>query len=64
MKWEHQRTGGVTQRISIPEWKLERITTDFMVGFPRTLCMFYSTWIIVDGLTKSAYFVTVETTYN
>ncbi|XP_015075341.1 uncharacterized protein LOC107019330 [Solanum pennellii] len=37
VKYEHQKPGGVTQRMSIPEWKWERIAMDFVVGLPRTL---------------------------
>ncbi|XP_069146071.1 uncharacterized protein [Solanum lycopersicum] len=37
VKYEHQKPGGVTQRMPIPEWKWERISMDFVVGFPRTL---------------------------
>ncbi|WMV49423.1 hypothetical protein MTR67_042808 [Solanum verrucosum] len=46
------------------EWKWERITMDFITGLPRTLKGYDSIWVIVDRLTKSAYFLPVKTTYN
>lgn len=40
-----------------PEWKWERITMNFMDGFPKTLDKFDLIWVIVDKLTKSAHFI-------
>ena len=37
VKYEHQRPGGTLQRMPIPEWKLERIAMDFVVGLPNTM---------------------------
>ena len=34
---------------------------DFMVGLPRKL--YDSIWVIVDRMTKSAYFIPVKSTY-
>ena len=48
----------------IPEWKWERIAMDFLVGLPKTMCMYDSIWVIVDRLTKSAHFIPVKVTYN
>ena len=48
----------------IPEWKWERIATDFVVGLPKILGKFDSIWVIVDRLTKSAHFILVKVTYN
>ncbi|KAF3647574.1 hypothetical protein FXO37_19869 [Capsicum annuum] len=36
VKDTHMRPGGLLQRLSIPEWKWERITMDFVTSFPRT----------------------------
>ncbi|XP_069154352.1 uncharacterized protein [Solanum lycopersicum] len=36
VKCEHQRPGGVSQRMPIPTWKWERITMEFVVGLPTT----------------------------
>ncbi|XP_060202429.1 uncharacterized protein LOC132630845 [Lycium barbarum] len=48
----------------IPEWKWERIVMDFVVGLPRTLVKLDAIWVVVDRLTKSAYFIPDQTTYN
>ncbi|XP_070003188.1 uncharacterized protein [Nicotiana sylvestris] len=50
--------------MSIPEWKWERITMDFVVGLPQVLRKFNAVWVIVDRLTKSAHFIPVVTTYT
>ncbi|WMV19813.1 hypothetical protein MTR67_013198 [Solanum verrucosum] len=64
VKYEHQRPGGMSQRMHIPEWKWERIAMDFVVGLPRTLRKFDDIWVIMDRWTKSAHFVPVQTSYN
>ncbi|XP_070019409.1 uncharacterized protein [Nicotiana sylvestris] len=64
VKYEHQRSGGLLQRLDIPEWKWECITMDFLVGIPRTSKKFDVVWVIVDRLTKSAYLIPVGTTYS
>ena len=64
VKYEHQRRGGILQRMPIPEWKWERIAMDFVVGLPRTMGKYDSIWVIVDRLTKSANFIPVKVTYN
>jgi hypothetical protein len=48
----------------VPEWKLEEITLDFIVGLPRTKLGYDSIWVIVDQLTKVAHFIPVKTTYS
>jgi len=64
VKYEHQRPSGLLQQMTIPEWKWERITMDFVVGLPQTLRKFDAVWVIVDRLTKSAHFIPVVTTYT
>ncbi|KAJ8751549.1 hypothetical protein K2173_016786 [Erythroxylum novogranatense] len=36
VKAEHQAPSGMLQPLSIPEWKWQRITMDFLMGLPRT----------------------------
>ncbi|CAN6463204.1 unnamed protein product [Victoria cruziana] len=36
VKVEHQRPGGLLSPLKIPEWKWKEITTDFVMGLPRT----------------------------
>nr|GEY25075.1 putative reverse transcriptase domain-containing protein [Tanacetum cinerariifolium] len=38
----------------------ERITMDFITNLPRTPSGYDSIWVIVDGLTKSAHFISVN----
>ena len=64
VKCEHQRPGGVSQRMPIPTWKWERITMDFVMGLPTTVGGYDSIWVIVDRLTKSAHFIPVRVKYT
>jgi hypothetical protein len=64
VKAEHQRPAGLLQPLKIPEWKWEEITMDFIVGLPRTQKGYNSIWVVVDRLTKVAYFIPVNTTYS
>ncbi|WVZ58433.1 hypothetical protein U9M48_008709 [Paspalum notatum var. saurae] len=64
VKAEHQRPAGLLQPLKIPEWKLEEISMDFIVGLPRTQKGYNSIWVVVDRLTKVAHFIPVNTTYS
>jgi hypothetical protein len=57
VKAEHQRPAGPLQPLSIPEWKWDQITMEFVVGLPRAPSEQDAIWVIVDRLTKSAHFV-------
>ncbi|KAH0652788.1 hypothetical protein KY289_030466 [Solanum tuberosum] len=57
VKVEHQKSGGLSQDISIPTWKWEDFNMDFIVDFPRTRRQHDSIWVIVDRMTKSAHFL-------
>jgi hypothetical protein len=37
---------------------------DFVVGLPLTACKFDSIWVIMNQLTKSAHFISINTNYN
>ena len=63
VKASHLRPAGTLQPLSIPEWKWEDISMDFIVGLPRTQKGYDSIWVIVDRLTKAAHFLPVKTTY-
>ncbi|WMV07964.1 hypothetical protein MTR67_001349 [Solanum verrucosum] len=62
VKVEHQRPGGLAQRIELPEWKWEMINMDFITGLPRSRRQHDSIWVIVDRMTKLAHFLPVKTT--
>jgi hypothetical protein len=58
------KPGGLLQLLSIPEWKCDNISMDFIVDLPLTDRTFDSIWVIVDRLSKSAHFILVHTNYN
>ncbi|GKF29468.1 putative reverse transcriptase domain-containing protein [Tanacetum coccineum] len=43
-------------------WKWERITIDFVTKLPKTSTGHDAIWVIVDRLTKSAYFIPIQAT--
>jgi hypothetical protein len=63
VKAEHMRPTILLQPLNIPTWKWEDISMDFIVGLPPSAHKFNSIQIIIDWLTKSAYFIPVHT-YN
>ncbi|KAA3466799.1 DNA/RNA polymerases superfamily protein [Gossypium australe] len=64
VKAEHQLLLGLLQPVKIPLWKWERVAMDFVSGLPVTPTKKDSVWVIVDRLTKSAYFISVRTNYS
>ncbi|GJT18460.1 putative reverse transcriptase domain-containing protein [Tanacetum coccineum] len=62
VKAKHQRPSGLLVQPDIPEWKWEKITMDFITKLPKTAVGYDSIWIIVDRLTKSAYFLPMKET--
>jgi hypothetical protein len=64
VKASHLKTASILQPLSIPSWKWEDISMDFIVGLPNTSLRHDSIWVIVDRLTKTAHFLPVHTTYN
>ncbi|GKD20282.1 reverse transcriptase domain-containing protein, partial [Tanacetum coccineum] len=50
--------------LEIPEWKYDRITRDFITRLPRSSSGYDSNWVIVDRLTKSAYFLAIREDYK
>ena len=64
VKAEHHKPSGKLQLLSIPKWKWERITMDFIIGLPHSEDGYNSIWVIVDRLTKSAHFLPVKATYS
>ncbi|KAL2226758.1 UNVERIFIED_CONTAM: Transposon Tf2-12 polyprotein [Sesamum indicum] len=60
VKAEHQAPAGKLHPLTIPEWKWEKITMDFVIGLPRTFRRHVAIWVIVDRLTKSAHFLPIR----
>ena len=64
VKVEHRHLAGLLQSHAILESKWEVILMDFIVGFPLTIRIHDSIFVVVDTLTKSAHFIPVRTTYQ
>nr|GEV72350.1 putative reverse transcriptase domain-containing protein [Tanacetum cinerariifolium] len=64
VKAEHQRPSGLLEQPKILEWKWERIAMDFVTKLPRTSSGHDVIWVIVDRLTKSAYFLPIREDYK
>jgi hypothetical protein len=64
MKASHLKSAGVLQPLSIPMWKWDDISMDFIVDLPLTARKKDSIWVIVDRLTKTAHVIAVHTTYS
>jgi hypothetical protein len=62
IKASHLKSAGTLQPLSIPSWKWDGISMDFIVGLPNTSRHHDSIWVIVDRLTKVAHFPPVHTT--
>ena len=60
VKAEHQKPAGKIQLLPIPMWKWEKITMDFVTGLSWTQRQHDAIWAIVDRLTKSAHFLSVN----
>jgi hypothetical protein len=64
VKADYMKPGGLLQHLSIPDWKWDDISMNFIVGLPLTARKFNSIWVTVDRLTKSAHFIPVHTKYR
>ncbi|GJT97437.1 putative reverse transcriptase domain-containing protein [Tanacetum coccineum] len=61
---EHQRSSGLLQQLEILEWKWDKITMDLITKLPRSRSGHDAIWVIVDRLTKSAYFLAIREDYS
>ena len=60
VKVEHRKLARLLQPIPFPEWRWEMITMDFVSGLPRGKRGNNAIWVIVDRLTKFAFFLPVK----
>nr|GEU64970.1 retrotransposable element Tf2 [Tanacetum cinerariifolium] len=60
VKAEHQRLSGLLVQSAIPVWKWDNITMDFVTKLPKSSQGLDIIWVIVDRLTKSAYFLPIR----
>jgi hypothetical protein len=64
VKADNMKPAGLLQPLSIPKWKWDDISLDFIVALSLMACMFDSIWVIVDRLYKSSHFISIHTNYN
>ncbi|GJY03433.1 putative reverse transcriptase domain-containing protein [Tanacetum coccineum] len=64
VKAEHQRPSGLLQQPEISEWKWDKITMDLITKLPRSRSGHDAIWVIVDRLTKLAYFLAIREDYS
>ncbi|GKF47315.1 putative reverse transcriptase domain-containing protein, partial [Tanacetum coccineum] len=64
VKTEHQRPSGLLQQPDILEWKWDKITMDLITKLPMSRSGHDAIWVIVDRLTKSAYFLAIREDFN
>nr|GEU87495.1 putative ribonuclease H-like domain-containing protein [Tanacetum cinerariifolium] len=58
------RASGLLQPLDIPVWKWDEISMDFVTELPRTQRRHDAIWVVVDRLTKSAYFLPIRKDYS
>nr|GEW74322.1 hypothetical protein [Tanacetum cinerariifolium] len=58
------RPSGLLLKLEIPVWKWQGIAMDFMTKFPKTSSGHDTIWVIVDRLTKFAYFLPMREDYK
>nr|GEY78785.1 putative reverse transcriptase domain, ribonuclease H-like domain, aspartic peptidase domain protein [Tanacetum cinerariifolium] len=64
IKVEHQRPLGLLLQPKIPEWKWEKITIDLVTKLPISSGGYDTIWVIMDRLTKYAYFLPIREDYT
>jgi hypothetical protein len=60
----HMKPASLLQHLSVPSWKWDDISMDFISGLPTTQKGHDLIWVIVDRLTKSAHFIPVKTDFQ
>ncbi|TYK01342.1 pol protein [Cucumis melo var. makuwa] len=63
MKAPSQRLANLLQPLSVPGWKLESVSMDFITRLPRTLKGYTVIWVVADKLMKSPHFIPGKSTY-
>ncbi|GJR87411.1 putative reverse transcriptase domain-containing protein [Tanacetum coccineum] len=60
VKAEYQKPSGLLVQPVIPIWKWKNIIMDFITKLPKTSTRQDTIWVIIDRLTKSAYFLPMK----
>ncbi|KAL4026621.1 hypothetical protein IC575_015057 [Cucumis melo] len=64
VKAPRQKPAGLLQPLSMPGWKWENVSMDFITRLSRALKGYTVIWVIVKRLMKSAHFVPRKSTYT
>src|ERR1041384_5216708 len=56
---EHQKPIGTLQPLPITEWKWDKVSTDFITGFPKTQKENDAIFVVIDRLSKVAHFLPI-----
>jgi hypothetical protein len=48
VKADYMKSRGLLQPLSIPDWKWDDISMDFILGLPMAARKFDSIWVIID----------------
>jgi hypothetical protein len=60
----HMKPASLLQPLSVPSWKWDDISMDFISGLPTTQKGHDSIWVIMDRLTKLAHFLPIKTDFR
>jgi hypothetical protein len=60
VKTEYQRLIGTLKPLVIPKWKWDKIAMNFILDLPKAPTGENSIWVVVNHLTKSAYFIPMK----
>ena len=60
IKAEHQRPAGTLQPLPIPEWKWDKVSMDFITGFPKSQKGNNAIFVVIDHLLKVAHFLPIR----
>ena len=64
IKVEHQNPADIMQLLFILKWKWDYIIMDFVMGLLKIESGKDVIWVIIDRLTKSAYFLPIKISYS
>jgi hypothetical protein len=64
VKVEHKHPSSLLKPLSIPEWKCETISMDFIKIIPKIVKQHDVIMVVVDKLRKVAHFVPIKSTFK
>ena len=60
IKAEPQRPSCTLQPLPIPEWKWDKVSMEFITGFPKTQKGNDAIFVVIDRLSKVAHFLPIH----